>query len=208
MHKYNKLINILIVVVVLIAMLAIFSYISNLFSYNSNPPPPSSPPKINKSDKSNKSNKSDKVDDVTESLSKLSIKSSKTKTLSKGEEVCKKFMEEYYGKKFHNVRLKCLINPKTKRKLELDVYNEELRIAVEYNGRQHYEYTPFFHKSQRDFHNQVYRDRIKKRLCKENNIHLIIVKYDIPLENIPNYIKKKLPESSKIDGIFSPNNRH
>ena len=46
--------------------------------------------------------------------------------------------------------------------LEIDCYNDELKLGCEYNGRQHYKFTPFFHKNYEAFNNQKYRDYIKK----------------------------------------------
>ncbi|NQZ58906.1 MAG: carbohydrate-binding protein [Lentisphaeraceae bacterium] len=42
--------------------------------------------------------------------------------------------------------------------LEIDCYNDELRIGVEYQGRQHYSFNPRFHKNKEAFRNQQYRD--------------------------------------------------
>ena len=58
--------------------------------------------------------------------------------ISKGEQKCKETLEKIYGKEFLCVRPDFLRNPETNRKLELDCYNEELKLAVEYNGIQHY----------------------------------------------------------------------
>lgn len=60
--------------------------------------------------------------------------------LSKGE----KYKEE---KKYLNILFQMkklspdwLIYSKTNCKLELDCYNEELKLAIDYNGEQHYNY--------------------------------------------------------------------
>ena len=46
--------------------------------------------------------------------------------------------------------------------LELDCFNKELRIGLEYNGVQHYKYVPYFHKNKEAFLNQKYRDDMKE----------------------------------------------
>lgn len=62
--------------------------------------------------------------------------------------------------------------------MELDGYNDELKIGLEYNGEQHYHYNPFFHKrNEENFIKQQQRDKLKKELCKQNNIYLIVVPY-------------------------------
>ena len=69
-------------------------------------------------------------------------------------------------------------------------YNEELKLALEYNGAQHYKYIPYFHKSKDAFHNQKYRDEIKKYKCKENGIRLIEVPYNV--KDIEEFIEREL----------------
>jgi len=180
-----KLFNLILIVIIVIIMFAFLRYVANLIGINCNEKPPIKP------------------DDPTSPL--IDTKPPpKEKKESKGEKACRKFMEDYYGVEFKNTRPSFLVNPKTKRKLELDVYNEELKIAVEYNGIQHYEYTPYFHKSKEDFENQKYRDKIKAKLCKQNGIHLIVVKYDVPIDEIPEYLSKNQPKSTFIGNIFSP----
>ena len=112
---------------------------------------------------------------------------------SKGENVCRRAMIEITGENFYKVRPKWLINPVTNSPLELDNYNEDLRIAVEYNGEQHYKYNKFMHgDSKEKFQNQQYRDLIKQDLCKKNNVHLIIVPHYIKLKNIKKFLIKEV----------------
>jgi len=87
---------------------------------------------------------------------------------SKGEQECRYFLQKTFNKPFVNTRPSFLRNPVTGRNLELDCYNSELKLALEYNGKQHYKYLSYFHKNKQDFWNQKYRDYIKKRLCKDN----------------------------------------
>jgi len=89
----------------------------------------------------------------------------------RSERLSRKIIKKLTGKQFPKKR------PKFLNGLELDGYCVDLSLAFEYNGKQHYEYTPFFHKSEQDFKNQQERDQIKYRLCKQNNIKLIIIPY-------------------------------
>ena len=50
-------------------------------------------------------------------------------------------------------------------RLEIDFYIEELKIAFEVQGDQHYHYVPFFHKDQADFERRKKFDEEKKELC-------------------------------------------
>jgi len=106
--------------------------------------------------------------------------------------ISKIILEILTHKKFDSVRPEWLKNPLTGRNLELDCFNLELRLAMEYNGKQHYEYTSHFHSSEDKFVQQVVRDEIKKDLCDENRVTLIIVPYTIQKENLTSYILDKL----------------
>lgn len=97
--------------------------------------------------------------------------------VSKGELACKNYLENKFGVNFNKVRPNLLKNNVTGNNLELDLYNEELGLAVEYNGKQHYKYCPGIHRNYEHFQTQKYRDEIKKHLCKDNNIILIEVPY-------------------------------
>ena len=94
---------------------------------------------------------------------------------SKGERLWKRVIERKFKRSFVKTRPDFLKNPKTNRNLELDLYNDTLKIAVEYNGIQHYEYTERFHKSYGDFRRQQERDALKKQLCKDHGVFLIVV---------------------------------
>lgn len=117
---------------------------------------------------------------------------------STGELECRRVAERLTGLPFPKHRPTFLQNSVTNSNLELDCYCPQLRVAIEYNGRQHYEYTPYFHASRDAFYNVRYRDEMKARLCKENNVHLIIVPYTVPIGAIEEYIYKKFKEAGII----------
>src|SRR5579872_1960468 len=114
---------------------------------------------------------------------------------SRGEILCRKVLEKFYEKPFPKCRPDFLVNPETGYNLELDGYNEELKIAFEYNGIQHYEYPNGFHKTEEEFFDQTRRDGFKKEICKEMGIHLISIPYFIKYEKIMDYIEYFLPEN-------------
>lgn len=66
-----------------------------------------------------------------------------------------------------------LINDKTNANLYLDFYLPEYNIAIECQGRQHFEQCPFFHKTNKDFARQIHRDNLKRSLCEEHGIKLL-----------------------------------
>jgi len=98
---------------------------------------------------------------------------------SSGELRARAFLENYFKRSFPKSRPDFMVNQVTgsRYNLELDCFNSELQLAVEYNGAQHYNYIPFFHKNKEAFYNQKYRDEIKRIRCKELGIILIEIPY-------------------------------
>lgn len=111
---------------------------------------------------------------------------------SMGERISRKCLEEIFNTPFPCARPDFLKNHKTGNNLELDCYNEELKIALEYQGIQHYKYTPAFHKSKNDLYKQRYRDTFKKEKCEEHGIILLEVPYWVPYDKIHSHIIKDL----------------
>ena len=63
-------------------------------------------------------------------------------------------------------------------RLRLDVYCPSYKIAAEFHGRQHFYYTKRFFDSRYDFEQAQKRDLRKIELCRENNIDLIVFRYN------------------------------
>lgn len=101
-----------------------------------------------------------------------------TKLLNKGEDIVYEVLQEILESEVErNIRPDFLRNPESGKNLELDCYCEEYALAVEYNGVQHYKFPSVYHKTEEEFYNQVYRDRLKKKLCDEAGVYLISVPY-------------------------------
>ena len=111
-----------------------------------------------------------------------------SENMSKGEYACKVALEKIFRRPFYKIRPEFMKNNVTGKNLELDLYNPELKLCIEMNGKQHYHYTPFFHKNNEAFLNQKYRDEIKKFKCRDNGINLIEVPYTVKTEEIENYL--------------------
>ena len=117
----------------------------------------------------------------------------KIKQISKGEQQCSKILKELYPHhEFKTSRPNFMRNPMTGRNLELDLYNAELKLAIEYNGIQHYMFSKYFHRTESDFLKQKSRDKLKKRLCRKHGVKLIVVPYTIPFNNIKTFIIKEI----------------
>lgn len=97
---------------------------------------------------------------------------------SKGEDILAEVLQDILQKEIQrNVRPNFLRNPESGKALELDCYIPEYKLAVEYNGIQHYKFPSAYHKTEKEFYDQLYRDRLKKKLCDEEGVYLIPVPY-------------------------------
>lgn len=74
--------------------------------------------------------------------------------------------------------------------LSLDIFIPSIRVAIEYQGGQHYKSVKLYG-GEKQFKNIQERDAIKKELCKRNHVALIEWKYDEPItkENLEAFIK-------------------
>jgi hypothetical protein len=116
----------------------------------------------------------------------------------KHEELCRYILENIFDCKFNSIRPDFLKNPDSGYNLEIDCYNDRLKLGLEYNGIQHYKYPNVFHKTIDQFKKQINNDSLKYELCKQHKITLIIVPYNINKNKIFNYILIKLIKSGYI----------
>lgn len=87
--------------------------------------------------------------------------------VNSSEEVTRRIFERLLDVEFISCRPDWLCG------LELDGFNEEFKIAFEYDGRQHSEYVPLFHNNNpEEFKDQQNRDGKKDILCREHGIKL------------------------------------
>src|SRR3990167_9384012 len=137
-----------------------------------------------------------KVKQVTPKEEKLNIRVNNF--TSKGEAMCKQVLEEIYpGHLFYTIRPNWLRNPASGRNLEIDCYNKELCIGVEYNGQQHYDFPNGWHKSHEEFKKVLIHDEYKKKVCKAKGVILVSVPYTLKeyseiKDHIINEINKQL----------------
>lgn len=68
-------------------------------------------------------------------------------------------------------------------KLRLDFFLPNIKVAVEYHGRQHEEFVKHFHGTKKKFMLAKMRDEQKAKWCKMNGIELVIW-YDVQEESL------------------------
>ncbi len=79
-------------------------------------------------------------------------------------------------------------------RLELDGYNDSLKLAFEYQGKQHYVFNPHFHYNEGALAQRKKTDALKVKLCQEKGITLIVISYWYAT-NMLNYIKNHIPST-------------
>lgn len=122
-------------------------------------------------------------------------------TRYKSEESCRTIIESIMGVKFPSVRPDFLRHS-SGFCLELDGYNEDKCVAMEYQGIQHYHYTPFYHNNDiTNFEKQKQRDIYKYNKCKEQRIHLVVIPYHFTYEN-ETLLKQYIVDNLNAHGII------
>lgn len=110
---------------------------------------------------------------------------------SKGEKEIRTYLKE------NNIKFKqqkSFPDCKYKYPLRFDFYLPEYNCCIEFNGIQHYEPSEFFGGVDAFELNQI-RDKIKKEYCDNNNIPLIIIRYDEDdiINSLNNHLKSYIP---------------
>jgi hypothetical protein len=65
--------------------------------------------------------------------------------------------------------------------LYLDFFLPDFNCGVELHGKQHYEFSPFFHVDSEGWEDQKRRDSRKVEICDREDIILVVFKYDEPI---------------------------
>ena len=117
------------------------------------------------------------------------------------ERIVRRYFEAIFSAPFPSQRPFWLINAKG-RKMELDGFNDELKIAFEHHGVQHYEEVPFFHQGKKTLNQQKRRDTTKREICRQHGVKFIEVPYSVNLEDLQLFIIKEC----RSNGIKVPKN--
>jgi hypothetical protein len=109
------------------------------------------------------------------------------------------FIENFFGRSFSKQTPDWLNNgwqrKKPGKRLELDGYNEELRIAFEFQGQQHYKEVPFFKCTGHNYVMVKVRDKFKVQRCLDNGVKLLIVPYWLSNDEWKNLINENVGSS-------------
>ncbi len=103
-----------------------------------------------------------------------------------GEKICRAYFESIFDRKFPNLKPKWIRNSRG-HLLQLDGYCEELKLAFEYQGHQHYLPT-HFHRNKEEFEMRKEDDNLKKKLCEKQGVFLIEIPYTVKHEQIYEFI--------------------
>lgn len=119
----------------------------------------------------------------------------------KGEEFARNIMEEMFRVEFKKRRPDFLKQGEFKKNMELDGYNEKLKVGFEWDGSQHDTYPHAFWKSREEFDAQQMRDMIKDRLCLEEGVILIRIPWNVNRRVIKEFIMREyLKKKSLMSG--------
>jgi hypothetical protein len=84
-------------------------------------------------------------------------------------------------------------------RLMLDIYCPALKLAIEFHGRQHFYYVEHFHGDKQGFTDSQKRDERKEEMCREQDITLVVFRYndnldeDIVFERLVDAIRSSKP---------------
>lgn len=103
------------------------------------------------------------------------------------ERLCRHYFETITNTKFPKAKPEWLINTRGGR-MELDGYSEQLSLAFEHHGKQHYAGIKHFTRRDETLKKRIEDDATRRNLCVANNITLIEVPYTVLDAELPNFI--------------------
>lgn len=109
----------------------------------------------------------------------------------KSEYLVKELCEKLYGKNNVIYQHRPYFLHSDKGQLSYDIYLPKKKIAIEYQGKQHFESVEYFGGTSA-FEKQQERDLLKKQLSEQNNVKLIYINYNDPITQ--EFISQKVKE--------------
>lgn len=117
--------------------------------------------------------------------------------VTRGEQSALSALQELFpGKEFVKVRPQWLLNDRTGRPMEIDLFCSELRLGVEHSGLSHYVFPSSLHKTRDEFDATVYRDLLKRKLCARANVLLIEIPFTVKHAGMRDFILSEIERLS------------
>ncbi len=141
-----------------------------------------------------------KVDEIelAKGGSRLRVKNLVKHPRSKSEAEVIRFLEEITRHRFPTVYPKWLVWKG--HTLELDGYNESLKLALEFSGPLHTKWAPEF-EPYINYFERITRDVVKRRLCRKHGVHLIVVDASLPRQHWRSYIESRLHDIGLLEAV-------
>lgn len=114
------------------------------------------------------------MDNLTNALTAINGKHNRQD--SYGELQVKKILDEL-GVKYKQEKLITVPIWRKDRLVRADFYLPKQNYIIEFNGKQHYEYMPEYHKSEGSFEYQQARDKALEEYCLTHNINFVAFRY-------------------------------
>lgn len=121
-----------------------------------------------------------------------------------GERICREYFEQIFSADFSRCRPSWLKNEDGVL-LELDGYNERLKIAFEHQCQYHYNLKGYFSASPKELKERKRIDRLKLRLCTKNGVRVFQIK-EIPKDQSVENLKFEIESQAKKLKIKFPKN--
>jgi hypothetical protein len=122
------------------------------------------------------------------------------------ERICRAMLERILGTPFPKKKPAWLQSTR-KTRLELDGYSEQLGIAFEYQGIQHFLKNRRFHSENFTLKQRLADDKQKAILCRKHGVVLLQIPYTVPHLEFENYIRKLLSRHGKSQHKYAMLNR-
>jgi hypothetical protein len=125
----------------------------------------------------------------------------------RSENLVRAFMQCVFGRPFRSESPSWLNTDKGR--FTLDGYSNELKVAFEYQGVQHYQRVEHFHRagSPKTLERQIERDAVVLELCKANNVRLLVVP-PFPVGSDERDVAQHVSEQLQLQLAVSPTESH
>ena len=100
-----------------------------------------------------------------------------TKSLSKPEKLILSILKKENIKAIPEVYFPWCREGIFRPRLPFDIYLPDKNLIIEYDGKQHFQFVKFFHKTKRGYLKYIYRDKLKELLALKHNLQVVRLNY-------------------------------